>query len=222
VRGLSDIDRQQSADLAQQYPDYLASLRLFDQDKQPLTASNYLNYLRSHLIRAAQKFIDKGASLPAEAGFVVNGSTVADLDMPHYLRYVAQRTHLKTPPAFDGWDDTTRPTPENQVFGNADGTPAHFTAYTLHAEPDKLLAQRIRMLNPMPYIGDDHSTTAPYWYIRHGSYDRDTAFPVPLNLYTRLCMQGLSPDFDFTYGRPHSGDYDLDELFDWLAHLPTP
>ena len=64
----------------------------------------------------------------------------------------------------------------------------------------------------MDFIGK--ADNAPHWYIRHGARDRDTSFPVPVNLATKLQNEGLDTDFLLAWNRPHSGDYSLDELFE--------
>ena len=64
--------------------------------------------------------------------FSNNTDYVTGIDLDRYLNYVASVTPLKTPPAFDQYGvliDT--PTPENSVFGNAEGTPANFTEFSL-------------------------------------------------------------------------------------------
>ena len=68
----------------------------------------------------------------------------------------------------------------------------------------------------MNYIGTGRSTVASYWYIRHGAKDRDTSFLVPINLATKLQNAGMNVDFFIPWNRPHSGDYNLDDLFSWI------
>ncbi len=34
-------------------------------------------------------------------------------------------------------------------------------------------------------------------------------------------MQGKDVDFALPWDRPHGGDYDLDELFDWMERVGT-
>ena len=67
--------------------------------------------------------------------------------------------------------------------------------------------------------GDGKTTVAPHWYIRHGARDRDTAFPVPVNFATKLQNAGKDVNFLLAWNRPHSGDYALDELFEWIAEI---
>jgi len=71
----------------------------------------------------------------------------------------------------------------------------------------------------MNWIEASNSTVAPHWYIRHGARDRDTSFPVPINLATKLENAGKDVNFKLAWNRPHCGDYALAELFDWIKQL---
>lgn len=151
---------------------------------------------------------------------------VTDLDIDKYLTYVASQTPLKTPPAFDQMGviiDT--PSPENKVFGDDRGEAANFTDFSLRhrlhsssVKLDKEMVDRVAIMNPMNYIGTDKSTVSPNWYIRHGAKDRDTSFLVPLNLATKLMNAGKNVNFALPWNRPHSGDYNLDDLFNWISN----
>lgn len=77
-------------------------------------------------------------------------------------------------------------------------------------------SKTIRMLNPMDYIGTPDSTVAPHWRIRHGVRDRDTSLAIPALLALRLQNAGVRADFRAVWGYGHDGDYDLDQLFDWM------
>ena len=150
---------------------------------------------------------------------------VTDLDLDKYLAYVASVTPLKTPPAFDQMGVLIEtPSPENKVFGNKNGDAANFTDFSLrhrlHDSKAKLSAdmtRRVALMNPMNYIGNGSAKVAPNWYIRHGAKDRDTSFLVPINLATKLMNAGENVDFALPWNRPHSGDYNLDDLFRWIA-----
>ncbi|MCI8997962.1 MAG: alpha/beta hydrolase [Muribaculaceae bacterium] len=149
---------------------------------------------------------------------------VTGLNLNKYLSYVASVTPLKTPPAFDQMGVLIDvPSPENKVFGNDDGVPANFTIFSLRhrlgdlsATLDESMIKRVEMMNPMNYIGAGKSVVASNWYIRHGAKDRDTSFLVPINLATRLMNSGKNVDFALPWNRPHSGDYNLDDLFRWI------
>lgn len=223
-----------SNELAAQFPAYQSSLGLKLPDGTPLTADNYRAYLKTFLMQSAQRAKDAGAEIPASTGVKFNtgfrggpGEFVVDLDLDTYLAYLVAKTPLRTPPAFDkmgviGPDAT----PENQVFGDATGKPANFTDYSLRkvtgnasATVDKALAERVYLLNPMRFIGDPKATTTKRWFIRHGAADRDTGFQIPINLYTKLVNSGADVNFALPWNRPHSGDYNLDDVFGWISSV---
>lgn len=152
---------------------------------------------------------------------------VTDVDLDRYLSFVASVTPLKTPPAFDQMG-VIIPTPshENMVFGNEEGKGANFTDFSLRhrlhdpkAKISKDMETRVKMYNPMMFIGTGESEIAQYWYIRHGAKDRDTSFLVPINLATKLENAGFDVDFALPWNRPHSGDYNLDDLFRWIKSV---
>ena len=43
--------------------------------------------------------------------------------------------------------------------------------------------------------------------------------PISLNFATKLQNTGMDVDFLLAWNRPHSGDYALDELFQWIAEI---
>ena len=63
------------------------------------------------------------------------------------------------------------------------------------------------------------SKTAKHWYLRHGALDRDAAFTVPINLYTKLVNHGYDVNFLLAWNRGHRGDYSLDEMFGWIGKV---
>ena len=52
-----------------------------------------------------------------------------------------------------------------------------------------------------------------------GAFDRDTSPAIPVILATLLRNGGYDVDFALPWGLPHSGDYDLTELFAWIDEL---
>ena len=156
-----------------------------------------------------------------------NSDFVSDIDLDKYLSYVASTTALKTPPAFDQYGVLIdSPTPENSVFGNDEGSPASFTDFSLrhrlndeNASIDNDMAERVFIMNPMNFISENAPSVAPYWFIRHGAKDRDTSFLVPVNLATKLKNSGFDVNFFLPWNRPHSGDYNLDDLFKWIDSI---
>ena len=155
------------------------------------------------------------------------GEYITDLDMDKYLNYVVTTIALKTPPAFDSKGVAgAKASGENEEFGNDKGSSVNFTDYSLRkatgnasAQVDKSISENVRLLNPMRMMVDAGSTIAQHWYIRHGARDRDTAFPVPVNLATKLENLGKDVNFKLPWNRPHSGDYALNELFAWLKTI---
>lgn len=149
---------------------------------------------------------------------------IIDLDLDTYLRYVATRTPLKSCPAFDAAGVAgSEPTGENELFGDATGSAVNFTDYSAAKSGAGSVAsnvrENVRLLNPMNFFEYDTAAhrIAPFWYVRHGAADRDTAFPVPVNFATKLSNYGLNVDFAITWNRGHEGDYNLDDLFTWIA-----
>lgn len=151
------------------------------------------------------------------------GEYITDLDINTYLNYVVSTEPLKGVPAFDSYKvDGASASGENGEFGNALGSDVNFTPWaaakvgtTVSEEVNK----NVYLLNPMNFIGDGVSSVAPHWYIRHGARDRDTAFPISINLATKLQNSGKDVNFKLPWNRPHSGDYALNELFDWIAEI---
>ena len=268
-RSISDAQREVSNELAALYPEYINSLGLKKADGTPLTADNYLDYIKELLIHSAQMAKNAGAEIPDRIGFTFSssemrmgtmapinggmgpgegfkpmeqdgqrppmmmggrggmkkqqGEYIVDLDMPTYLNYIVTTQPLKSAPAFDskGVADCTA-SGENEEFGDATGTSVNFTDFSAKKNGATLtdeIRRNVRLMNPMYYIGDKQTSVAPHWYIRHGSRDRDTAFPVPVNLATKLQNEGKDVNFLLAWNRPHSGDYALDELFDWIKTI---
>ena len=128
--------------------------------------------------------------------------------------FISAIMRMKTAPAFDALDLAS---PENEEFGSVVLERRHFTAYSqTHDTAGGTLAEPelVAKMNPLTFIGN--ADTAPYWRIRHGDYDRDTALAIPYILQTVLKNKGYKVDFALPWGLPHSGDYDLNELFAWI------
>jgi acetyl esterase/lipase len=148
------------------------------------------------------------------------GDYIIDLDMDKYLNYVVSTQPLKTAPAFDTQGVAGgRASGENEEFGDKSGSSVNFTDYSAAKKGSVVtdeIRENVRLLNPMNFIGDGVTDVAPHWYIRHGARDRDTSFPVPINLALKLQNAGKDVNFLLAWNRPHSGDYALDELFGWI------
>ena len=68
-RALDDTHKQYTKELAAMFPAYVNSLNLHKPDGTPLTADNYLDYLKSEIIRSAQIAKNAGAEIPDSIGF---------------------------------------------------------------------------------------------------------------------------------------------------------
>ena len=248
-----------SDQLKAQFPAYLESLSLRTPDGTLLSSDNYLDYVKSEIIRSAQLAKNAGADIPDSLGFKftqdsgfgappINGGVnspagkaplgrqrpammpqggskkageyIIDLDMDRYLNYVVSTQPLKTAPAFDTQGVVgQRASGENDLFGDTKGSSVNFTEFGANTA-GMVLSEEVRrnvsLMNPMNFIGDGVSSVAPHWYIRHGARDRDTAFSVPINLALKLQNAGKDVNFLLAWNRPHSGDYALDELFQWI------
>lgn len=197
------------------FPPYLNSLALTDETGAPLALNadgtgSFADRVRVYVIQSAQRALDENKSGISDLPYLtVENGRVTGLDWPAYLRAI---TRMKTPPAFDALDLTS---PENDVFGGC-----HFTAFALeHSQKNGHMAdeQPVRLINPMEQL--DSPGLAKHWRIRHGSFDRDTSLAIPVILAESLRMRGCDVDFHLPWGVPHSGDYDLPDLFAWIDHI---
>lgn len=227
-------DGEVSDALVRQFDQYINTLALrHPKTDERLTSDNYMEYLKSWLLASASRFVQEGGAIDDSLGFsfymsfphtpghrpggprfirakAIKSDVASDVDMDRYLAFVVSRQALKSCPAFDNLDS-----PECSVFGDAEGNPAHFTGKDLSEE----VRRRVQLMNPMNYISDPKSTVAVHWYIRHGASDRDTAFPIPVNLATKLMNEGKDVDFALPWNRRHEGDYNLDNLFRWIHSI---
>jgi hypothetical protein len=197
---------------------------------------NFNDYVKSFVIASAQERLDSGEGLftpgTMECDFdwvTVDDGKVVDIDLAAYAACV---TRMKPVPAFDAVDFTPNPggdrgTWENILLGVVEEgyTSKHFTRFSFEIDtaiddPYPLAdAKIIKMMSPMDYIGTRESTTAKHWRIRHGAADRDTSIAIPIILATKLKNAGKKVDFKMPWGVPHSGDYDLDEVFAWMEAI---
>jgi hypothetical protein len=188
---------------------------------------SFKEYIKSLIIESAQTELDthdsakrlknlsvKGSEVEAQPFIDIQGNQVAGIDWEGFVKAI---TRMKSTPAFDALDLKS---PENEEFGTEEVDAKHFTAFSCrNSEVDGEMADAgvIKMLNPTAYIG--YADTAKYWRIRHGSYDRDTSLAIPAILATMLSNKGYSVDFHFPWGLPHSGDYDMEEMFAWIDSI---
>ena len=156
---------------------------------------------------------------PAECPAVtMDRGHVTDLDWDSFVRF---RTRMKPAPAFDSIENNT---PENELFGNAGTQFRHFTEFSarhdMTGRPSAPAPKEVvRLMNPMNYIGDPKAKAAAHFRIRHGAVDRDTSLAISEMLYVDLKNHGIDADIAHPWGINHAGDYDLENLFDWIDSL---
>jgi hypothetical protein len=169
--------------------------------------------------------------------------TVVSLDMQRYLAFVATQAKLKPAPAFDqGGLTVTGGSAESTLFGTRNQVYSNFTAYSWdHNDvqndgigdddtglsfakytqmPGTVINDQVNLINPMRYIGTN-ADTAPYWYIRNGTRDRDTSFIISLNLSRALAADKHVADLNYSlaWNQPHAGNYDVPEAMAWIASV---
>ena len=206
------------------FPAYLNHLKLTANGKAlTLDAQgngSFKTFVKSHLIASAQVALNSGQDLSTLSWVLIKNKKVIDID---YNGYIQANVRMKTPPAFDALDLSSG---ENDLFGAADTQAQHFTALGMsNSTAGGTLASpaMLNMMNAMHYLNAqtpaEKNTISKNWRIRHGTADRDTSLAIPVILATTLKNQGKSVDFAMPWNVPHSGDYDLDELFTWAEKI---
>ncbi|AZN35118.1 subtype B tannase [Iodobacter ciconiae] len=213
-----------SSELASAFPDYLNSLSLTHKG-QALQLSKdgtgaFQQYLQQQLLQSAMVAQQQGKDLNA-ATWLKTSSAGLQVDWNNYIKATGR---LKKAPAFDSLDLSSG---ENSLFGDSKTNNKHFTDWGVahSASPQKKSKQRapaaiVTLMDPMHFIGKETIKTSTHWRIRHGAADNDTSLAVPAILALRLENSGKNVDFSLPFAQPHGGDYDLAELFNWIATLP--
>jgi len=89
----------------------------------------------------------------------------------------------------------------------------------VHTQAGAAVATQVRLIDPMAYIGGND--TAPFWYVRNGTRDRDSSFQVSYNLSRALAADRKVRDVDYlmAWNQPHGGNYDVPEAMAWIAKV---
>ncbi|ROV55925.1 subtype B tannase [Neisseria chenwenguii] len=219
---LTDAEKNLSDRLKPLYPAYLNSLKLKDAQGRALTLDSdgngsFKRHIESLLVQSAQRRLDEGKDLGKPDWLTVKNGKAASADFRKYARAAGRQ---KTPPAFDGVDLSTG---ENQLFGSATDDKRHFTAFSARSSTFRNArsadAETVNLMNPLHYIGRSDVKIPQNWRIRAGTDDRDTSLAVSAVLAAKLQNNGYTVDYALPWGVGHGGDYDLDELFDWMKKI---
>ncbi len=210
-----------SKKLKEMFPEYLNRLNLKDEHGKVMCLDkdgngSFKEFILENVMSTVQSAIDGGVDLTGLNWFTVKNGKVTAVDFDKYVLY---RTRMKATPAFD---DLSIGTPEHMLFATADDEYRHFTPWGMeysHTDWSMAEAMSVKMMNPMNYIDDPKAVTAKHYRIRHGAIDRDTSLAISAMLTLKLRMAGSDVDYRYPWGMPHSGDYDLDELFAWIDGL---
>ncbi len=214
ITTLSEEQIKLSNELKDSFSNYVNSLHL-TKDGQQLTLDengegSFLDYIKSELVKSsktAAKYRSK-----AEERSYLEAADYFDGDEINWDKFVAAQTRMKAVPAFD---DLNLNSPENEEFGDENVKARHFTATSgKYGSGEAADSAVIKMMNPMDMIAGGEG--AKHWRIRHGSFDRDTSLAIPFIFERKLADLGYDVDFALPWGMPHSGDYDLDDLFAWI------
>ena len=206
--------------LKSKFPEYLNSLGLLDKDGKQLVLDengngSFKDYIKSKYMESAQAALNAGVDLSTTDWVKVEDGKVTDVDLD---KYSAAVTRMKAAPAFDKLDLSSA---ENDEFGTDANVPKHFSQISKDYEiKEGAMADEeiIKLMNPLNFIGGN-ATTAQYFRIRHGAADRDTALAIPAILAIKLDNNGTDVDFFSPWARGHAGDYDLEELFNWIDNI---
>ncbi|MFE9808596.1 subtype B tannase [Streptomyces sp. NPDC005548] len=169
---------------------------------------------------------------------------VLSVDMAKYLAFVATQATLKTTPAFDavGVNGNTTSGTETNLFGPPTQKYMNYTEYSWNhnnvagdgsgiddvgltwdqytSKKSTTVDDQVHLIDPMDFVGTG-ADTAPNWYVRNGTRDRDTAFIISLNLDRALeaDKQVKNVNYQLAWNQPHAGNYDVPEAMAWVADV---
>jgi hypothetical protein len=106
----------------------------------------------------------------------------------------------------------------NTTKGDGSGTDDTGKAWKDYISGNTALANQIKLVNPVDYLTSTGSNPAPYWYVRHGMLDRDTALSMQVLLQHAIKNHSAVKDLNFKlpYLLGHTGYADLQESFEWI------
>lgn len=159
-------------------------------------------------------------------------------DLDSYVLSHRRRMKPCTP-----FDDLNKRSSENHAFGTPQVDYMHFSPTVVQAlaelkdafpkeygeyyaafasdAADADLAERVRLINPMSFIGTgEQCSQAKHYRIRVGAMDADTSFMISLSLALKLAKYGCGTvDYALVWDQPHSeADYPGDVLA-WIDSI---
>lgn len=187
-------------------------------------------------IERKPQFIDVPGSAKPWLAWDGKKATISDLDT-YVLNH---RRRMKPCTSFDKLDMDSG---ENQAFGTPERDYVHYVpeiadaiaelkdrypaeyvkyyeAYASIAD-DAALAERVRILNPLSFIGtEEKSKQAKHYRIRVGASDADTSLSVAMTLALKLSNAKCGTvDYALVWNQPHSeADYEGDVL-EWIDKI---
>ena len=223
---MSHDDMAYSNLLKEHFPEYVNNLQLHDSVGRVLKLDKngngtFKNYVKEFIVAAANKAQAKGTDLSKHTYLVRDNKTgtIKDINWEAYNQFVSRS---KAPGAFDSRSNDSG---ENNLFGTSTTDNNHFTiTAALHdttSNPEAYVqnAKVVTMMNPMNYLGSPAATNAQFYRIRYGTADSNTSVAIPLIVGTRAQNLGYKVDMATPFDVNHSGDYDLDELFNWIDNI---
>ena len=209
--------------LKERFPDYVNNLQLHDSIGRILKLDKngngtFKSYVKTFIIDAANKAQAQGTDLSRHTYLVRDNKTgaIKDINWDVYNQFVSRS---KAPGAFDARANDSG---ENSLFGTSTTDNNHFTiTAALHdttSNQDVYVenAKVVTMMNPMNYLGSPAATNAQFYRIRYGTADSNTSIAIPLIVGTRAQNLGYKVDMSTPFNVDHSGDYDLEDLFNWM------
>ena len=212
-------------------------MNTYQQALDELGKEEFLSVLKSRSVASGYAGADAAPEEDWQTGWVSfseDGTQILDIDMDKYLNYVALGEVLKNAPAFTNQGTVEEARNENNLFGQEDDAFGFLTktVYNLAADTTflekygnlswdeywdrngELLTKQARMIDSISYLTDENDgDSAPYWYVRHGTNDRDTSCANQTLLYYAMINDESikSVDFEFAWNRKHGGSYDIED-----------
>ncbi|WP_174804445.1 subtype B tannase [Martelella limonii] len=221
------MDAALSAALADDFATYQQGLGVHGHnDFGPLTAKTFGPYLvETYLKPAATAYLsalsetDRSTYLAANK-MIAWENGAAQFDWSGFVTHVG--TRRKTLPAFDAFDLSAG---ENNLFGLGTQEARHFTAFSAARATagDTVLAddipEKLRLMNPMPFLAEANPARSKNWWIRTGSSDTDTSLSVVGNLAAMSEKNGDSVNLKLYWDSGHGANEDAEDFIAWIKSV---